>query len=133
MTSAQSIPNSRKTFCRRERRTLPRRAPSPTSATAAGLAALMLHHLERGVQDVPDRELLLGGVELCHEPPLREDADAVADGDHLLELRRDDDEAEPLGRESPQGLEDLLLRAHVDPARRLVEGQQARPPVPPPP
>ena len=57
------------------------------------------------------------------EPALAHDGDPVAHAQDLRQLGRDHDDRLALGREVVQQLVDLVLRADVDAARRLVEDQ----------
>ena len=65
---------------------------------------------------------LLDG-ELARDATLRERVDAVADAEQLGQLRRDHDDALPGGGQPVDDRVDLVLRAHVDAARRLVEDE----------
>ncbi len=64
-------------------------------------------------------------VDLGDDLAVAHDEDARADADELLELRRDDEHAEPGRREVADDPVDLGLRRDVDAARRLVEQQHA--------
>ena len=55
--------------------------------------------------------------------PSRTTSTRCAEAEHLLQLARDDSDAEPVGRELVDQLVDRALRADVDPARRLVGKQ----------
>ena len=65
-------------------------------------------------------------VELGDDPPAAHDEHAVGEPEHLLELGRDQQHGDPLGRERLDQLVDRALRADVDAARRLVGDEDAR-------
>jgi hypothetical protein len=102
-----------------------------------GVAALISDYSLRGpaldsedqVQDALDGRFRR--FEHGNLPAPRHDQHAIGMRDDFLKVRRDEDYAHPLVTEAPDGLEDLLLGAEVDTARRLVQEQDARLPVQP--
>ena len=72
--------------------------------------------------------LLIGfsAIQNRHLPALAHDEHAVAEHEHLGQVRRDDDDANSLGRELADDRMHLGFGADVDAARRLVENQDRR-------
>src|SRR5207248_1911810 len=69
-----------------------------------------------------DRALKLAdGAALVHHDH------AVGETEDLEHVRRDEQDRDPLLEQLADQLEDLLLRADVDPPRRLVEKEHTRP------
>ena len=64
--------------------------------------------------------------ELGDDAAAAHDEHAVREADHLLELGRDQDDAEAVGGELGEEVVDRALGADVDAARRLVGDQHAR-------
>ena len=68
----------------------------------------------------------LAAIEDRHLPALAHDQHAVAHRQHLGQVGRDHDDADPLGGELVDHCVDLRLGADVDAARRLIEDQHRR-------
>ena len=79
-------------------------------------------------------DLILTGdatVELADDPPLAHDEHAMRKPQDFLHLGRDEHDGHPRPRERVDELVDRILRADVDPARRLVGNQHPRRPKEP--
>ena len=85
--------------------------PDGSSAKAAARIALARHGL---------------AGELGDDPAAPHDEHAMGEAEDLLELGRDQDDAEPVGREARDEVVDGALRADVDAARGLVRDHHAR-------
>src|SRR4051794_37338824 len=70
--------------------------------------------------------LVRGAAHLTNDKAIAHDEKAMAEAEELLQLRRDEEDRDAPPGELEKNLVDLLLRADIDAARRLVADQEAR-------
>src|SRR6267142_4879097 len=124
-TSDMSMPYSRRLFLMNPTWTRLGAAALTTAVSddATSFAMGRLHRRFAGVHDGTHDALLrrLLGAEFGHEATLVHHVDAIAHAQQLGHLRRDHQDAFSLVRQLVDDGVDLVLCAHVDAARGLVE------------
>ena len=73
--------------------------------------------------DLSDEKIVLRPfvpVELSSDPAFPEDEDPVGQSPQFVEVRRDEEDRDALGRQTFDPLMDRLSGPHVDPSRRMV-------------
>src|SRR3990167_9951620 len=129
-TSVINMPYSRKLCFRWSSGDLPwwGTASAGATAVAGAVGGGVIWLISTGFHD-RSHDLFLGGFgrgHFGHETAFVHHVDAVRDAEQLGHLRRDHDHALALGRHLGDEGVDLVLGAHVDAARGLVEDEQDR-------
>src|SRR5436190_5891 len=105
----------------------PRKRPKPGFVAFAAFAETTPETLTIAAADRSKTPAMMQSVSpIVTNPAAAHDENAVREPEHLLELRRDQENRHPLRGEADDQLVDLVLRPDVDAARWLVRDQDAR-------